>query len=129
MRISVWSSDVCSSDLIDWIGGADEQAGFVYFGVILGALTIVSVLVSGLITRERVGGTALDPDSASLLNAARYALRNRALLAILVAKLLFFIGYAFIYVGASYIFKYLYLAPVGTKLGEQGKASGREKDI
>src|SRR3546814_5654209 len=55
--------------LIDWIGGADEQAGFVYFGVILGALTIVSVLVSGLITRERVGGPALDPDSASLLNA------------------------------------------------------------
>src|SRR3546814_2617143 len=27
--------------LIDWIGGADEQAGFVYFGVTLGALTIV----------------------------------------------------------------------------------------
>src|SRR3546814_4224088 len=66
--------------LIDWIGGADEQAGFVYFGVLLGALTIVSVLVSGLITRERVVGPALDTDSASLLHAARYALRNTALM-------------------------------------------------
>src|SRR3546814_21161990 len=47
--------------LIDWIGGADEQAGFVYFGGILGALTNVSVLVSGLITPDGVGGPARDP--------------------------------------------------------------------
>src|SRR3546814_15212874 len=79
--------------LIDWIGGADEQAGFVYFGVILGALTNVSVLVSGLITREPGGGTALDPDSASRLNAAHSALRDRALMAFLVANLMFFIGH------------------------------------
>src|SRR3546814_20922367 len=92
--------------LIDWIGGADEQAGFVYFGVILGALTIVSVLVSGLITRERVGGTALDTHSASLLNAARSALRNRACLAVLVATILSFIRYAFHHGGAAHFLTY-----------------------
>src|SRR3546814_10332109 len=38
-------------------------------------------------------------------------------MAILVANILFFIGYAFMYGGAAYFFKYLYLAPEATKLG------------
>ena len=110
--------------MITWLGGADEQLGFVWFAVILGALTVVSVLVSGLVTRERVGGMALDADSASLLVALRYAFRNRALMAILIANVLFFVGYAFLYGGAAYFFKYLYLDPASTKSGVLAAAIG-----
>src|SRR3546814_11176602 len=70
--------------LIDWIGGADEQAGFVYYGVILGALTLVSVLVYWRITRERVGGPSLATNYATLLTAARHALPHRTLMGQLV---------------------------------------------
>src|SRR3546814_21163254 len=38
-------------------------------------------------------------------------------MAILVANILFFIGYAFMYGGAANFFKSLYLAPEATKLG------------
>src|SRR3546814_11726586 len=43
--------------LIDWIGGADEPAGFVYFGVILAALQDLTVALSGVVNGEAVGAT------------------------------------------------------------------------
>ena len=110
--------------IVAWLGGANEQSGFVYFALILGGLTIVSVFLSGLVTQEKVGEGAFATDSTSLLLALRHALRNRALMAILVANILFFIGYAFLYGGAAYFFKYLYMDSGATKSGVLAVALG-----
>lgn len=101
--------------IVDWLGRGDEQIGFICFGVILGAITAFAVFMAGAGTRELVGGGTTDQDSTSFVTAVRYGGRNRALLAILSANVLFFIGYAFLFGGAVYYFKYIYLDPVHTK--------------
>lgn len=110
--------------LIAWLGGKSEQLGFVWFGAIMGTFITASVFVSGAVTKETVTGSTLDADSTSLAAALRYAVRNRALVSILVANILFFIGYAFLFGGAAYFFKYLYLDPGSTKSAVLASAIG-----
>ncbi len=108
---------------IERLGGHTAHA-FTVFGLTFGAVIAASVLIAGMATRERIAGSSPGGDTRSVGKALRLIAGNRQIQISFAATLIFYIGYALLYGGIVYYFKYVIGDPGGAKYAALGIALG-----
>jgi GPH family glycoside/pentoside/hexuronide:cation symporter len=109
---------------IQSLGNHDLSRGFLYFALIFGVLSGLSVLISGIVSRERVQRDVLDTDSKELLRSIALIFRNGQLWFVLGATLIFFVGYIIMNAGIIYYFTYVMKVPGDARVALAGIAIG-----
>ncbi len=108
---------------INRLGGHTAHA-FTVFGLTFGAVIAVSVFISGVATRERSLDAASRTDTHSIFQALKLLARNHQIQISFAATLIFYIGYALLYGGIVYYFKYVVGSPGDAKYAALGIAVG-----
>lgn len=101
---------------IQMLGNNDLARGFFYFALIFGFIAGAAVMISGIVSKERVTRPILDADTKDILGSFKLIFHNSQLLYVLGSTLIFFIGYILINAGIIYYFNYVVVEPVGTKI-------------
>ncbi|WP_326522842.1 MFS transporter [Sphingomonas sp.] len=109
---------------IEVLGAGNERDGFMWFGIIFGAVIGVSVLISALTTAERRAGGSGRSDAQSLGTAIGALVRNGQAMVALGANFFFFITWASSGAGVIYYFKYVVAQPEYAKLAVTAMALG-----
>lgn len=94
--------------LVSWLGNGNDTLGFTYFGIIFGLIVFITVLVSGIVTRERDTDAAIMIDeTGAIIPALILIMRNTQLLFAFGATIFYFAGYLVFNSSIMYYFKYV----------------------
>ena len=108
---------------LERLGGHTAHA-FTVFGVTFGVLIAAAVFIAGITIKERVGDLSPRGDTKSIATALKLMARNHQMQIAFAATLIFYVGYALLYGGIVYYFKYVIGNPGGAKYAALGIALG-----